>query len=84
MRVQRCDSTGEQALTRVEYRAKNEGRVSDLASLANPFTGIEVFDPRKLPYSDPHRIAHGPLWGQEVTRSDIRLEAGSGRTDGFV
>ena len=45
------------ALTRVEYRLKNVGLVSSLSSLPNPLADVDVFDPRKLPVTPPHKIA---------------------------
>lgn len=48
---------GGQSLTRVEYRFKNPGMVSQLPKLGNPFADVEVFNPRKLPLPEPHGLA---------------------------
>jgi hypothetical protein len=44
-------------LTRVEYRAKYAGPVGGLLKMANPLSNVVVFDPGKLSYPDPHRVA---------------------------
>ena len=45
------------ALTRVEGRIKYAGDVSGLTTLANPMAKVQVLNPRKLAFPDPHREA---------------------------
>ena len=61
---------GNGTLTRVEYRAKNAGPLLDLADLANPLQNVIVFDPSKLAYPDPHKIALRAL-GHQLGRRGI-------------